>query len=110
MAERQGFEPWEGYKPSTVFKTVAFNHSATSPRYFCFLRLPLVEWATGSNNIKKFGVFQFFNGNGLPDMISWAQIIYPDNEPGLSHYPRANELKPVKWKKQEVPAAYLQVQ
>ncbi len=31
MAERQGFEPWEGYKPSTVFKTVAFDHSATSP-------------------------------------------------------------------------------
>ncbi len=31
MAERQGFEPWEGYKPSTVFKTVAFNRSATSP-------------------------------------------------------------------------------
>ena len=31
MAERQGFEPWEGYKPSTVFKTAAFDHSATSP-------------------------------------------------------------------------------
>ena len=31
MAERQGFEPWEGYKPSTVFKTVAFGRSATSP-------------------------------------------------------------------------------
>jgi hypothetical protein len=31
LAERQGFEPWEGYKPSTVFKTVAFNRSATSP-------------------------------------------------------------------------------
>ncbi len=30
MAERQGFEPWEGC-PSTVFKTVAFDHSATSP-------------------------------------------------------------------------------
>ena len=30
MAERQGFEPWEGY-PSTVFKTAAFDHSATSP-------------------------------------------------------------------------------
>ncbi|HAJ91324.1 MAG TPA: hypothetical protein DCO71_01665, partial [Gammaproteobacteria bacterium] len=25
-----GFEPWEGY-PSTVFKTAAFDHSATSP-------------------------------------------------------------------------------
>ncbi|SJM94445.1 hypothetical protein CRENPOLYSF1_540033 [Crenothrix polyspora] len=30
MAERQGFEPWEGY-PSTVFKTAAFGRSATSP-------------------------------------------------------------------------------
>lgn len=31
MVERQGFEPWEGYKPSLVFKTSAFGHSATSP-------------------------------------------------------------------------------
>ena len=31
MAERQGFEPWVGYKPTTVFKTAAFDHSATSP-------------------------------------------------------------------------------
>ena len=30
MAERQGFEPWEP-RGSTVFKTVAFDHSATSP-------------------------------------------------------------------------------
>ena len=30
LAERQGFEPWEGC-PSTVFKTAAFDHSATSP-------------------------------------------------------------------------------
>ena len=30
MAEKQGFEPWEGY-PSTVFKTAAFGRSATSP-------------------------------------------------------------------------------
>lgn len=33
MAERQGFEPWEGC-PSTVFKTAAFDHSATSPLFF----------------------------------------------------------------------------
>ncbi len=33
MAERQGFEPWEGF-PSTVFKTAAFDHSATSPDVF----------------------------------------------------------------------------
>ena len=30
LAERQGFEPWEGF-PSTVFKTAAFDRSATSP-------------------------------------------------------------------------------
>ncbi len=32
MAERQGFEPWEGGCPSTVFKTAAFDRSATSPK------------------------------------------------------------------------------
>ncbi len=32
MAERQGFEPWVGYKPTPVFKTGAFNRSATSPK------------------------------------------------------------------------------
>ena len=31
LAEREGFEPPEGYKPSTVFKTAAFDRSATSP-------------------------------------------------------------------------------
>ncbi len=31
LAERQGFEPWIGYKPMPVFKTGAFNRSATSP-------------------------------------------------------------------------------
>jgi hypothetical protein len=31
LAERQGFEPWEGDYPSTVFKTAAFDRSATSP-------------------------------------------------------------------------------
>lgn len=30
VAERQGFEPWEP-RSSTVFKTAAFDHSATSP-------------------------------------------------------------------------------
>ena len=35
LAERQGFEPWEALT-STVFKTAAFDHSATSP-----LTLPL---------------------------------------------------------------------
>lgn len=31
MAERQRFELWVGYKPTTVFKTAALNHSATLP-------------------------------------------------------------------------------
>jgi hypothetical protein len=31
MAESEGFEPPEGY-PSTVFKTAAFDHSASSPK------------------------------------------------------------------------------
>ena len=29
-SERQGFEPWKGF-PLTVFKTAAFDRSATSP-------------------------------------------------------------------------------
>gem|GEM_PF-2688416 len=31
MAERQGFEPWEPHKGSTVFETAPFDHSGTSP-------------------------------------------------------------------------------
>ena len=31
LAERVGFEPTKGYKPLLVFKTSAFDHSATSP-------------------------------------------------------------------------------
>ena len=31
LAEREGFEPSKGYKPLLVFKTSAFNRSATSP-------------------------------------------------------------------------------
>ena len=36
MAESEGFEPPEGF-PSTVFKTAAFDHSASSPdtRIYC---------------------------------------------------------------------------
>ena len=30
LAESEGFEPPEGF-PSTVFKTAAFDHSASSP-------------------------------------------------------------------------------
>ena len=32
MAEGQGFEPWVGYKPTSVFKTGAFGRSATPPK------------------------------------------------------------------------------
>ena len=32
MAEGQGFEPWVSYKPTSVFKTGAFSHSATPPK------------------------------------------------------------------------------
>ena len=32
LAERVGFEPTVGYAPTTVFETVAIDHSATSPR------------------------------------------------------------------------------
>lgn len=31
MAEGVGFEPTDGSAPPTVFKTVALNHSATTP-------------------------------------------------------------------------------
>ncbi len=37
MAESEGFEPPEGF-PSTVFKTAAFDHSASSPGLYKFLR------------------------------------------------------------------------
>ena len=33
LAEREGFEPSKGYKPLLVFKTSAFNRSATSPNF-----------------------------------------------------------------------------
>ena len=37
MAERVGFEPTMGYEPMPVFKTGAFNHSATAPYHQCEL-------------------------------------------------------------------------
>ncbi len=36
LAERVGFEPTKGYKPLLVFKTSAFNRSATSPVFSNF--------------------------------------------------------------------------
>ncbi len=35
MAEEVGFEPTKGYKPLPVFKTGAFNRSATLPKSQC---------------------------------------------------------------------------
>jgi hypothetical protein len=32
LAERQGFEPWEPFRGSTVFETVPFDHSGIAPR------------------------------------------------------------------------------
>ena len=42
MAERQGFEPWVPFGTS-VFKTGAFDHSATSPGFFWEKMLHLRE-------------------------------------------------------------------
>ena len=47
MAERVGFEPTEGC-PSTVFKTAAFDHSATSPGLGRLSYLAAVRAASGS--------------------------------------------------------------
>ena len=47
MAEREGFEPPEGC-PSTVFKTAAFVHSATSPNLNQQLSVPFLHLATFS--------------------------------------------------------------
>ena len=41
LAERVGFEPTKGYKPLLVFKTSAFNRSATSPCRFERVRIVL---------------------------------------------------------------------
>ena len=72
MAEREGFEPSMGYKPMPVFKTGAFNRSATSPqqnaRFYSVLKHDLTEV---NNKIKKricakFPIFP----NGNRDTIS----------------------------------------
>jgi hypothetical protein len=38
VAVRQGFEPWVRYKRTLVFKTSAFNRSATSPQLVAIIR------------------------------------------------------------------------
>jgi hypothetical protein len=42
VAEREGFEP-PLVLPKTVFKTAAFNHSATSPINYCLISFSLWE-------------------------------------------------------------------
>ena len=42
MAEAVGFEPTEPLG-STVFKTAAFNHSATPPRFITFSQFNLAD-------------------------------------------------------------------
>ena len=39
MAEKKRFELLEGYKPSPVFKTGAFGHSATSPHNEAYITI-----------------------------------------------------------------------
>jgi hypothetical protein len=43
MAEEVGFEPTKGYKPLPVFKTGAFNRSATLPNSQCLKKRVLEE-------------------------------------------------------------------
>jgi hypothetical protein len=43
MAEKKRFELLEGYKPSPVFKTGAFGHSATSPHRPRIIRILIFE-------------------------------------------------------------------
>ena len=38
FAERQGFEPWDPQKRSTVFETAPIDHSGTSPLKTSFLQ------------------------------------------------------------------------
>ena len=49
MAERGGFEPPRGYNPLLVFKTSAFNRSATSP----FARAFSAFDSTGARQVPK---------------------------------------------------------
>jgi hypothetical protein len=37
VAVRQGFEPWDGYKPSHTFQACALSHSAISP--YCVIAI-----------------------------------------------------------------------
>ncbi len=64
MAEREGFEPSERGHRSTVFKTAAFNHSATSPNNgFQDRRIqPLCHL---SKAVISYRIIQFFASRGF---------------------------------------------
>src|ERR1041385_2524060 len=52
LAERGGFEPPVGYKPTHAFQACALNHSATSPSAAANVTLPrgagnLFHWPSG---------------------------------------------------------------
>ncbi len=60
LAERVGFEPTKGYKPLLVFKTSAFDHSATSPvRGFA----PRIVLAAAAE----------FNSESNPIAVRWSE-------------------------------------
>ena len=46
VAEGQGFEPWEG-RPSLIFKTSAFDRSATPPQGWASTAFPPCEGDPG---------------------------------------------------------------
>ncbi len=57
LAERVGFEPTKGYKPLLVFKTSAFNRSATSPESCrscdgAFCSLPAMDSTSQCANVE----------------------------------------------------------
>ena len=63
MAEREGFEPSKGYKPLLVFKTSAFNRSATSPVSGFAPRIVL-------------GLALVFNRESNACAICWSEVLY----------------------------------
>ena len=69
-----GFEPTKGYKPLLVFKTSAFDHSATSPH-----KLILDDTRTGgidSNRLGAILTLKGFAANAAPSSIA-SQLVEP---------------------------------
>ena len=80
MAEGVGFEPTEGYEPSTVFKTAAFNRSATPPwnhahclRYWRS-RIQILSYEIWESNEPLTRRFQMDRFNHSRDAIPLAAI------------------------------------